>query len=54
LVNEQLTEHFRQKWADFDPEGTAFVKVWMLHDLLFALDKPLGWHEQDYINNLKK
>jgi hypothetical protein len=43
LINGELTHIFKEKWANLDPEGTSFIQVFELEDLLYSLGNPLGW-----------
>ena len=43
--NNEVSEHFKDKWGDFDEEGTGFIALRDLHALLFALGGSLGWDE---------
>jgi len=47
-----MSEYFKDKWGDFDEDGTGFIFLWQLHDLLWALGDDLGWDEsfRDNIN----
>jgi len=38
-------DHFQKTWSDFDPDARGFIKKEDLGELLFGLDKPLGWDE---------
>lgn len=38
-----MIESFRLVWADFDPEGTTFIKIAELKPFLTALGEPLGF-----------
>lgn len=52
LISEEHLEHFRECWSKFDKNGTCFIKLTELPELLFMLGEPLGWDES-YRNNQK-
>ncbi|TNV88156.1 hypothetical protein FGO68_gene6076 [Halteria grandinella] len=41
--NNDIREHFREVWADFDPDATTFIRLSELRTFLFALGQPLGF-----------
>lgn len=45
LFNDTHMNIFREKWSEFDVEGTSFIAIHQLPDLLTALGPPLGWDE---------
>jgi hypothetical protein len=38
-----MNNNFKELWAEYDPEATAFIKLSQLRDFLFALGEPLGF-----------
>ena len=44
---------FRQKWAEFDPDGTSFIAMNKLPALLLKVGPPIGW-DNSYIDNEEK
>lgn len=42
---------FRDRWADFDPEATSFIKIGDLREFLKVLESPLGF-SQTLINDV--
>jgi len=38
-----MNDHFREVWADFDPEATSFINMSQLRSFLIALGEPLGF-----------
>lgn len=59
LLARQDLERFRDIWARFDCDATAFLKVKDFEDFLTALGKPLGWEKDaedtdklEFIKNL--
>jgi len=45
LFNTDMNDRFREVWAEFDPDGTTFIKMNQLKDFLFSLGEPLGFDE---------
>ena len=43
LFNLDVLEHFREIWSHFDPQGTGYLKISQLKDLLSALGPPIGF-----------
>ena len=41
--NNDMAEVYIDKWANFDPNGTGFIKIYNLPLFLIDLGKPLGW-----------
>lgn len=45
VFNPELSENFRDTWAQYDPDATGFLPITRLKSFLFALGAPLGWDE---------
>jgi hypothetical protein len=46
LFNNEMNTTFRERWADFDPEATTFIKIYQLRDFLSNIGSPLGFDEE--------
>jgi hypothetical protein len=46
LFNNEMNTTFRERWADFDPEATTFIKIYQLRDFLSSIGSPLGFDEE--------
>ncbi len=53
LFNNDTATVFRDKWAEFDPDGISFIPLTQLNDLLFELGPPLGW-DDTYLDDSDK
>lgn len=46
LFNQESLEYFREHWANYDPQGTSFIPIYKLRDLLANLGPPLGFSDR--------
>jgi hypothetical protein len=44
--------HFREVWANFDPDATTFINIYHLRAFLIQLDAPLGFDKSFRGNRL--
>lgn len=52
FMNSDLTNRFRDIWAQFDPDATSFIKITSYPRFLVQLGEPLGWdlsYDHDYV-----
>lgn len=52
FINQDLSDHFRQIWALYDPDASSFMRKKSYPRFLVALGNPLGWdltYEHNYI-----
>lgn len=52
FINQDLSDHFRQIWALYDPDASSFIRKRSYSRFLVALGNPLGWDvtfEHNYI-----
>lgn len=40
-----MNDRFRERWTEFDPHASTFIKLCELRPFLFALGAPLGFDE---------
>jgi lysylphosphatidylglycerol synthetase-like protein (DUF2156 family) len=43
LFNIEVMELFRDKWAKYDPDATAYISLENFREFMFALGSPIGW-----------
>jgi hypothetical protein len=54
FLSSELSEHFRQVWALFDPFATGFMNMNSYPKFLLSLGDPLGWDVTYNHNYLKQ
>ncbi len=54
MLNSDLSDHFRETWALFDPDATTFMAVNLYSSFLLHLGEPLGWDPSYEFNYLKQ
>ena len=38
-----MLEQYRDAWSKHDPNGTGWIEISRLTDLMYDIKKPLGW-----------
>lgn len=52
LISEGDLDKFKDCWAEFDPNGTGFMRLSDMPALMLNLGEPLGWRREIYENNV--
>ena len=53
-MSTDISEHFKQVWSEFDPDGTSFMRISQLRNFMLKLGEPLGWDITYHHNFIKQ
>ena len=42
-INKDVLEQYRDAWSKHDPTPTGFIEIGKLTELMYDIEKPLGW-----------